>query len=350
MRRKLTRLTAVACVAAPVAILLWLSADRDVTIAPAALDFGDVEAAEPKSQTLLISNPTSRSLTVHVVADCDCVSLQRQSLQVPARSQSSLNVGLRKIQGDHRQGLHTFLESELRVAVVDGSAGADQGPVEFVVPVHARFYEPYMVDRQASVVRGSAQDIQQWVIPLAAATDDIAPPQVEGLPSFVESVDIQWNERFNSGELHLTLKPETLPGKHESSLVLETASHSGEPHAPMQLPLQAHIFPPYQFSHSALMLGGLMEIERETIQLHATSAANCTIEAIDCASEHIRLDQIDETSFSVQLDSATELGPGEQLTAMVDVSIACQQGQQTFEHQESLPVHISVAQGDRLQQ
>ncbi len=331
------RLTIAACVAAPVAILLWLSAEGEVAITPSVLDFGDVDVDNPTTQTVLVTNPKSHPLHVRIVSECDCVHLQPPTLSVPARSEASVVVGLRRTSGDRRDGVSTLLKSEIRL-----TAGTGDDEIDFVVPVNARFYEPYMVNRDACVVRSPAEQFEQWVIPLSGATEEIERPQLAQLPPFIASVDVHWDDQFNAGELRLAIEPTVSPGKYETSLALRPASKVGGQHPPMSVPVEAHIFPPYQFSHGGLMLGGLMSVKSETVALQPLSTAICTIQSIDCGSEHIRLEQIDERSFSVQLEPASVIGPQDNMTQWVNVEVKCKVGDRAFQHADSLPIYISA--------
>ncbi len=223
MRRPPVRLSILVCLAVPLAMLLWASIEttREISVTPAAIDFGEVQASSDMTRRLAFRNPNHGPALVRIAADCNCVILSHSELRVPSQSETTVDVTLSRMTGDRRDRWYTLLESELEV-----TAYTDEGARSQSIPISATFFEPYAVDRAACQVNGLATELGKQPIPFSAATPEAGRPTVGQVPPFVESVEVDWDDEHSAGELLVTIKRDAPPGLHEGDIEMHLASLS----------------------------------------------------------------------------------------------------------------------------
>lgn len=316
MRQPRLRLAVLLCVAAVLAMLLWAQIDttRALTITPNAIDFGDVTLESERGRQLTIRNRNQQPALVRIAADCDCVVLSQSELRIPSRSEATVDVSLNRMTGDRREQWYTFLESELEVTTV-----TEDGAHARSIPIRAKFFEPYAVDQAACQINGLATELEKQPIPFSAAVPEAGQPEIGQIPSFVESVEVNWNEEFTAGELLVTLKRDTPPGFHKGQIEMRLASPSETLSQPCLVALEARVHAPYHFHPGAAYLGGLLDVESETVTIEGIPGVDCSIISITSDSERIRLEQHDGASFMAH--RTDDQAFGSQKSSIIHVAI-----------------------------
>jgi hypothetical protein len=340
MRKMISRLAIFGCVAIPLVVLMRSSLDthREIVIDPIAIDFGDIDAASEVERILTLRNPNAYPVRAQLVADCSCLKLSMTQLVIQPRRETSVLVTVNRLQGDSRDGLHTYLESQIQV-----SSETQEGVAQQVIPVSARFFEPYVFDRNACKIDGLATSLQSQEISLSAATSEVGRPSIGELPAFIESIEIDWNDEFAAGVLNVTMRPDTPPGNKKGVIELHFESDSAAEgsRAVFRLPFKAYVRAPYRIQPGVVMLGGLLPVDSETISVQPVDDVACSIQSFNCDSQSIRLEQVDERALIVHYVPVSQADPDAAEIVHIELNIRYNSHGITGERIELLPVHIS---------
>lgn len=343
MRRPHLRLTVLICVALPLAIVLWASIGPTprLTITPHVIDFGEVTEREASRQ-LTIRNPGLQPALVRLAADCDCIRLSRAEVRIPSRGQTTVDLVLNQRAGDRRERFFTFLESELGVTTV-----TDEGTGTRRIPIVARFFEPYAFDRAACQFHGLATELERLPIPFSAATPEAGRPTITRVPAFVRSAEVNWNDAFSAGEVLVTIKRDTPPGLHEGRLEMRLTTPDEKSPASLTVPLEARVVSPFRFSPGLAYLGGLLDVDSQTVTMEGVSELRCSIESVASDSEQIRLETHDDRAFTVHRADGPD-APGQDSPVIhVIIDVRCEADGGPMFVQENFPVYITSEQGGK---
>lgn len=340
MRKVISRLVIFGCVAIPFTVLFLSSVDshREIVIDQIEIDFGDVDAGGEVDRILTLRNPNAYPVRVGLVADCSCLKLSMTQLVIQPRREASVLVALNRLQGGRRDGLHTYLESQIQIY-----SETREATVQQAVPVAARFFEPYVFDRSACKISGLATALSSHKVPLSAATSEVRRPTIGGLPAFIESATIDWNDEFSAGSLNVSIRPDTSPGNKTGVIELnfESASAAGGSPGIFRLPFEAYVLPPYRIEPGVVMLGGLWPIDCESISVRPVDDVVCSIHSFSSDSQSTRVERLDETTLVIHhvSDSEADSEPAE--IANLAITVRYSAHGTSIDRIESVPVHIS---------
>lgn len=337
-----SRVSILACVAASLAVAVWVSIDvpQELAVVPGVLDFDEVAVDHDASRRLTIRNPTRQPAFVRLSADCDCVTLSRGELTIPARGDATVDVTLARHSGERRERLHTFLESELEIAI------AMEGPARGRrIPIHARFFETYAVDRAACEVTALVGELDAWSIGFSAASSAAGRPTIGRIPSFVDAVEVTWDDEFAAGELVLAVKPDTPPGRHQGQIEMRLSARDDEASRSYPVAIAARVRAPYRFEPEVVLLDDFVGAEGETVTLRALPGTRCEIRSVTCESDQIRLRRQDRRAFTVHHAEAGQ--PLRQASSVIhiEIDVAYETGESRGTAQERYPVYVYLDTG-----
>lgn len=343
MRRPHLRLIVLICVALPLAIVLWASIGPTprLTITPHVIDFGEVTEREASRQ-LTIRNPGLQPALVRLAADCDCIRLSRAEVKIPSQADATVDVILNQKVGDRRERFFTFLESELGVTTV-----TDEGTGTRRIPIAARFFEPYAIDRAACQIDGLAAELRQRPIPFSAATPEAGRPTITQVPGFVEKAEVNWSDAFSAGELLVTIKGDTPPGLHEGQIEMRLTTPDEKSPKSLTLPLEARIVSPVRFSPGMAYLGGLLAVDSQTVTMEGVSQIRCSIESLHCDSQWVRLETHDDTTFTVHRAHGADDPLQDSPVIHVIIDVRCEADGVPMLVKENFPVYITSEKGGK---
>lgn len=345
MRRPYVLLTLLVCAAAAMLAMLTsgsIETTGEPVVTPRAINFGEVKPEDDKSRRLTIRNPSDRPTLVRIAADCSCVRLSHREIRVPPGSEATVDVVLNRGFGEHRDQFYTFLESELEV-----TAFTPGGTHLQLIPVRAKFFEPYMIDRAGCQLTAVATELEKRRISFSAGTPRAGRPTIGRIPTFVESVEVKWNEELKAGELLVTVKRDTPPGVHGGHIEMHPTSAGETSLQPYLLTLEARALAPYRFSPGAILLGGFTDVDSQLVTLEGIAGARCSIASITCDSDLVRLEKNDDVTFTVQRADAGRAGAQDSPVTYVAIDVEYDTDSIPLVSKEYLPVYVtSTAEGD----
>jgi len=346
MQNRRLQFLVLGCIALPIGMLVWSSqpSRRALVVLPAKLDFGDVTPADDTGLLLSLANSSDFPAQVQLDADCSCIHMASTLLTIEPRQTATVRVNLNRFRGDTRDGFHTHLTQQIAVnSVVDGQ------PASAVIPVAARFYEPYLFDDRAASISGLATELTEMKLPITAAVEGVGRPKLGEIPSFVSAIRIDWNDEFSAGDLLIDIRADSAPGRlqgvielhHEDAGVDEVNSGRA-----FVIPIDVFIRPPCRVSPRVILLGGMTDVESETVRLEPHEGIACSILSASASSTAIELEQVDALTLVVR--KASSLRPGDVQIANIDLTIEILGNEKRLSYTETLPVQITggVAQSE----
>lgn len=337
MVRPKVRVVLLSGVAIGLAFVLWqeVADPRTIEVSPEAIDFGLLQPGPNQKQSIVFRNPGPGMALVRIVSDCDCVQLSEGGLRVPAGEEASVEVGLNRRTGERRDQLYSAMESRLLV-----TCSSQNEQRSFSIPVTAKFYEPYVVDRDACRVNVMAGELPEVKIPFSAANSEVGKPTIPKMPSFVQSVRVNWNEAFSSGELALGLTPGILPGRYAGIIELAPGLQPERAKGYYSLPFEVLVRPPCRFDPITVVLGGQGGDGSQMVTLRSSSSLPCRIKSATNHSKHVTVEQRSPTSLVVRKKASDQVGSDPSKVNHVKAVIECELERKNLEFSQSFAVYL----------
>lgn len=327
------------CIALPIGMLVWSSqpSRRALVVLPAKLDFGDVTPADDTGLLLSLANSSDFPAQVQLAADCSCIRMASTVLTIEPRQTSTVRVNLNRFRGDIRDGVHTQLTQQIEVtSVVDGQL------THTIIPVAASFYEPYLFDDRAASISGLATELEEMKLPITAAADGVGRPRLGTIPPFVSAIRIDWNDEFRAGNLLIDIRADSAPGRLKGEIELhqeDAGADEVNPGRAFVIPIDVYITPPCRVSPRVILLGGMTDVESETVRLEPHDGIACSILSASASSTAIELESVDALTLLVRKTSSLE--PGDVQVANIDLTIEIRGSEKRLIYTETLPVQIT---------